>query len=397
MLVEQGLELFSLLALGERTIEGVACVGLEKVRRELNEPLRLDRNAVAHVLLGRHQKLVVDEIVGGLVEDRRARVDVDALALNKGLVGAHVRRVLLGCIRKESSGDRHANAVVCAPARDNVELVAVHDCEQLLADVLGPLHRAALDKVVKAPRCRVVVALPCLIHGEQREMVAFDLVELCLFQIGLLLLVAGPVEDGLHGEHRDDGQQLLGASQVDRDNQRLCHLRLERELGHLAAEAREQAFVVERAKRMQTRERRDQTLHGRRIHEIEAEQIVDPHRLELEHRVAQIAALNLWHGGREQLVAVCRLRVQTVALARARATRTSCALARCSLGDWGHNQRIHAVLGIVHVLLGEPRVDDIVDAVDGERGLGDVGCKNHLASAGRRRLKDARLHLRGQR
>lgn len=43
------------------------------------------------------------------------------------------------------------------------------------------------------------------------------------------------------------------------------------------------------------------------------------------------------------------------------------------------------------LLLCKSRVDDVVDAVDGERRLGDVGGDDDLARAGRRRLKDTRL------
>ena len=46
------------------------------------------------------------------------------------------------------------------------------------------------------------------------------------------------------------------------------------------------------------------------------------------------------------------------------------------------------------LLLGEARVDDVVDAIDGERGLGNVRRDDDLARAGRRRVEDARLHDR---
>ena len=42
------------------------------------------------------------------------------------------------------------------------------------------------------------------------------------------------------------------------------------------------------------------------------------------------------------------------------------------------DQGIHAHLGVVRLLLAEPGVDHVVDAVDCEGGLGDVGRHNRL-------------------
>ena len=78
-------------------------------------------------------------------------------------------------------------------------------------------------------------------------MVALGRVEPRLFRVGGGLLLARAVEDVLRGQHRDDRQHLLGAAQVDRGDERLGQRGVERELGHLAAEARQQPLVVERA------------------------------------------------------------------------------------------------------------------------------------------------------
>ena len=48
-----------------------------------------------------------------------------------------------------------------------------------------------------------------------------------------------------------------------------------------------------------------------------------------------------------------------------------------------------------HLLLAEPRVDDVVDAVDGERRLRDVGGNHDLARAGGRGLEDPGLRAAG--
>ena len=55
-----------------------------------------------------------------------------------------------------------------------------------------------------------------------------------------------------------------------------------------------------------------------------------------------------------------------------------------------------AHLWVVHFLLCKPGVDDVVDAVDGEAGLRDVGRDDDLARARRRGVENARLHLGGE-
>ncbi len=54
-----------------------------------------------------------------------------------------------------------------------------------------------------------------------------------------------------------------------------------------------------------------QIVARRRVHEIELEHIVDAERLEQQHRVAEIGALNLGNVGHQHLVLEHGLRVQT--------------------------------------------------------------------------------------
>ena len=55
---------------------------------------------------------------------------------------------------------------------------------------------------------------------------------------------------------------------------------------------------------------------GRRIHEVELEQILHPQALEEKHHIGEVGALYLGHGGGQQLLPVLALRVEAVALAR---------------------------------------------------------------------------------
>lgn len=73
-------------------------------------------------------------------------------------------------------------------------------------------------------------------------------------------------------------------------------------------------------------------LCGGRVHEVEGEQVVDAHGLELEHRGGQVGALDLGHWGGEHFIPVRTLRVEPVRLARPRATGTPRPL--LGLGLW---------------------------------------------------------------
>ena len=126
------------------------------------------------------------------------------------------------------------------------------------------------------------------------------------------------------------------------------------------------------------------------------DQVVDPKRFEHEDHGAQVGALDLGDRVVLELVEVRPLGVQPEALSRRHAARAACALIGRRLGHGRHDQRLHACAWVVRVLLGEARVDDVHNIVDGDRGLGDVGREHHLARAGRRRLKDLGLHVARQ-
>ena len=54
---------------------------------------------------------------------------------------------------------------------------------------------------------------------------------------------------------------------------------------------------------------------------------------------------------------------------------------RCALSHLGYrcdHQRLHASPGVVALLLREPRVNDVDDPINGQRGFCDVGCQDNL-------------------
>ena len=256
---------------------------LEESRRELDEPLRIDSDDLAHILLRRQNELVINDPIGLPIEQRTRRMNVDRLIISQRLVA--LLRILARRVAKEAAANRHLNARRRSTARDDVQLVSIHDAEELLSHVLGASKGARLNEILVAPGVRELVVLPRIVNGEQREMIAFGLVKFRLALIGDRLLFLGTIEDVLNGEHGDDGENFFAAAQMNRLDENFRERRLERKLGHSTTESREKAFVVERTKRMELFESHHHGFHGRRIHEIEGEQIVDAHRFETEKRI----------------------------------------------------------------------------------------------------------------
>ena len=363
----------------------------EKPWGELRQPLGFDDATLAHVLLRRQHQLVVHDPVRLALEQRGRGVDVRRRVLHERfvpLLGVFLRRV-----EEKPGADGAANLVEVSPRGDDVELVPVHDRQQLLPHVLRAAQGPRLQEILEAPRRGELLRLPRLVHGEQTEVVPFRLEELRLLLVRRRLLLPRPVPDVLRAEARDDGQDLVRTPQIHRGDEHLRHRRLERELRHLPPEPREQTLLVERAQVVQLLQRADQGLRRRRVHEVEVQQIVDPHRLERERRRPQVRALDLRHGRREHLVLERTLRVQAETLPRPRAARAAAPLPRARLRNRRDDERVHAHLRVEHLLLREPRIDDVVDTVDRQRRLRDVRRDDHLPAPRGRGLEDARLHL----
>ena len=244
---------------------------------------------------------MVDHPVWLPLEQRRPGVDVDGSLVDDRLVA--LLRVLAGGVEEVAGADGlpHPRRRLVARRRrvgrgDQVEAVAVHDRHQLLPDVLRAPHRPLLDKVLEAPRLGEVGGLPALVDRQQSQVVPLGRVEARLFRVGGGLLLARAVKDVLRREHRDDRQHLLGASQVDRGDERFRQGWVERELGHFPAEARQQPLVVERAEVVELLERRNERRRRRRVHEIKAEQVVDSHGLQGQDGHAQVRPLDFRDG-----------------------------------------------------------------------------------------------------
>mmetsp|Transcript_37284 Transcript_37284/g.97756 ORF Transcript_37284/g.97756 Transcript_37284/m.97756 type:complete len:249 (-) Transcript_37284:1377-2123(-) len=227
-------------------------------------------------------------------------------------------------------------------------------------------------------------------------MVAFGHMKFGLLLVRKGLLFFGAVEDRLHRQHRHNRQDLVRAPQVGRLDHHLGLVRFKRELGHPPPKPSEQSFVVERAEREERLKGKYHCLGRRGVHKVKRNQVIDPHCLKLEQRGGQVGPLNLWDCGVQHLIPERPLSVQAVALARPCPAGPATPLLGLLLRDRRHHQRVHPRLGVVHLLLDKAGVNHVVDAVDRERRLGNVGRNHHLPRARLCGLEDPRLHLRRQ-
>jgi hypothetical protein len=130
---------------------------------------------------------------------------------------------------------------------------------------------------------------------------------------------------------------LVGALVLFARDDRLRQHGVHRELGHPAPELRELAAVVECAEGIQQLQRAHERLAGRRVHELEADEVVDAERLEEEHDRAEVCPLDLRHRVLLELVRERPLRVQAEGLAGA---REHCAMDQVMSHDEARDARL---------------------------------------------------------
>lgn len=282
----------------------------------------------------------------------------------------------------------------------DVDAEALEVAAQLVADADCACHGLEVQAMSVAP---LRIPLPArhkgLVGIQQGQVIALVGGEGTAGQRERLVLAVVRDPDGalllLRG-HCGNGQQLWQAAERGRGEQALCEHGLHGgELGHARAERPRQLGVgVERAEREEQLERADDEARGRGGQEVEARDVVDAERLELQYHGRQVAALDL-RDGRGRQGGEAGRSVQPVALARLGAAGAAGALGGGGAGHGHGGQRVDAGGGIVGAQLDEAAVDDIEDAVDGDGGFGDVGGEDHLAYVGGRGFKHGQL-LRGR-
>ena len=247
-----------------------------------------------------------------------------------------------------------------------------------------------------APVGAVPVILPLLVDVEQGEVVALWHKELLSRCVRFLLPVLGPKPDGGHGQHRDDGEDLVRTLELLSLEQHLRQRRVHGKLHHLGTHPRQAAGVIQRAQDPQlVHAVQDVILRGW-VHKVKVQEVLHVEGLEKQHHVPEVSALNLRHRHGEHLVLERHLRVQPVARARSGTTRATLALVNRSLGARENLQRVHAHPGVIDAQLAIARVHDVHDAVQRERSFGNVGGHHALPNTSRSLLEDLRLQIRRQ-
>ena len=219
-------------------------------------------------------------------------------------------------------------------------------------------------------------------------------------RVGFRRLVLGPHEALRYTHHGHQRQRVGSDSKFSGRDQRERQLRVEGILGELDAERGQLGLVVERTNVVEELEGAHEGLGRGRGNKVEMDEIFDSQLFHRQHDRCEIRPQNLRVSGRLECFETA-LRVESETLARLRSAGAARALLRRRLRDRRRQQGLNLGARIVHLLLGEARVNDVHDAVNGERGLGNVG-RNDAFSAHRtsfeprrrRGFEDPLLHLR---
>mmetsp|Transcript_5125 Transcript_5125/g.10406 ORF Transcript_5125/g.10406 Transcript_5125/m.10406 type:complete len:218 (+) Transcript_5125:997-1650(+) len=110
---------------------------LEEARSQLNEPFGFYGQHFTHILLRRVHHFMVNDPFRLHMEKRGAWVNIYGLTLNQCLVS--LLGVFLGCMDKVTGYNGFPDLDNVAPSANDVEFVTVHDCNELLANLLSPL------------------------------------------------------------------------------------------------------------------------------------------------------------------------------------------------------------------------------------------------------------------
>mmetsp|Transcript_28058 Transcript_28058/g.70446 ORF Transcript_28058/g.70446 Transcript_28058/m.70446 type:complete len:233 (+) Transcript_28058:889-1587(+) len=227
--------------------------------------------------------------------------------------------------------------------------------------------------------------------------------ELRLLVVRCARLVAWADKAVGHRQHGHDGQDLVGALVVGALHEQLGELGVQRKLCHQFSCRQELSLVVKRAQVVQLLEGPHHCLWRWRVHEVKVHKVGDAELVQVEHDRPQVGPQDLGVRLLNQVLLEGVFGVEAERLSGARTAGTTGPLLGRRSGDRGHQQRLHANARVVHFLLGEAGVDDVHDAVNGERRFRDVGGYDALASPGATRhtrrgggFEDPLLLLGGQ-
>ena len=207
--------------------------------------------------------------------------------------------------------------------------------------------------------------------------------------VGLGLLVGGPLANVLDRERRGDHDHLVGAAEPVGLEHHPAHPRVHGQLREPPAERGEVAAgLVQRAQLLQQRDAVAHLAAIRRVQEREVLDVAEVDRRHLEDHGREARAQDLGLGEARALEEVL-LAVEADRDAVGRAPAAALALVGRRLRDRLDRQPLDLQPRAVARDAGGPRVDDVVDAGDGQGRLGDV--RGQHDAAVRVRLPDPLL------
>mmetsp|Transcript_404 Transcript_404/g.740 ORF Transcript_404/g.740 Transcript_404/m.740 type:complete len:259 (-) Transcript_404:1488-2264(-) len=219
------------------------------VWRKLNEPFPLDVSHHADVVFGSKNEFIVHAPLGLMLQHSRRMQCNDLIILDSEIM---TRPLEMSNLHKEARKQALANVGVILFRVEVIGLelkaITIHDAHQLCANRVSALQCPCIKKIVVAPRCRLLIVLPRMIHVKQRQMIAVHMLEPPLGLVSRALRLSRPHERIWGIEHGNDREDLVRACQLRGVQQHLRELWIQRELGHHRSEFCQFAVVVERAK-----------------------------------------------------------------------------------------------------------------------------------------------------
>ncbi len=250
---------------------------------------------------------------------------------------------------------------------------------------------AALAELVARQRELLLAQVTPEVHvGEEVGLVVLEArVQL----VGLLALVGRALARVLDRERRGDHDHLFGAPAPVGLEHHAAEPRIDRELREPAPERRQPLVLVERRELLQQPDPVAHLAPVGRVQEREVGDVAELRRRHLQDHRGEIRAEDLGIGEARALIEVL-LGVEPHADALREPAAAALALVGRSLADRLDRQPLDLQPRAVAADPGGAGVDDVADARDGERRLGDVGGE-HDAAAGVR-PEHALLLARGE-
>ena len=370
---------------------GVAVGSLDQMPGQRLDPVGIDPRVAADVTPRRLDQLAGDEPFDLLADESRARPENDFLITGGGVFGS----LAAHCdVADEARQQRSVNRVgiVATLARSqtgflNLRAKLLMDIDPLAQPVvreevlLAGFSQLAARKIAR----QMMKEVP---EFEVAQEVRVRVLELLMSFVGGLLLVDRTIARVLLFEPGGDDEHLGQTVLVVTGEDDSPDSRINRHAAELETDLGEFVLLVDRS---EFEECAIAVIDRAGLRGFQERKIFDRaelERLRLQDDRGQIRALNL--GRSEGLAGVeVFLRIQPDANARPDSTAAPGSLTGRGLRDGLDRQALHPRAGRVPTDPRRAGINDVADAGDGQRGLGDVG-RDHDATL-RMRLEDAVL------